>query len=184
MTTDERQIESILTFWFTELTPKDWWGGNGSLDETIRTRHMPVHERLAAGVPAPWRATPQGVLAAVLVLDQFPRNMFREDARAFATDAQARDIANDAIARRFDRVLSPVERQFVYMPFQHSEDARDQARSVELFTPLGEEFGLGFAQAHKNIIDRFGRFPHRNAVLGRESTQEELTFLAEHGRGF
>lgn len=184
MPADDRQIESILAFWFTELTPKDWWGGNQTLDGAIHTRYFTVYERLAQGVPEPWRATPRGALAAVLVLDQFPRNMFRNDARAFATDSLARATAHDAVARRFDRVLSPVQRQFMYMPFQHSEDARDQARSVELYTPLGEEFGLGFARAHKEIIDKFGRFPHRNAILGRESTEEELAFLAEHGRGY
>ena len=118
-------------------------------------------------------------MAAVIVLDQFPRNMFRGTAQAFATDAVALKISKDAIAAKLDTQLTPQQRAFLYMPFQHVEDRNDQARSVELFSALGAE-SLSYARQHKEVIDRFGRFPHRNAALGRESTPEEIEFMKTH----
>ncbi len=135
-------------------------------------------------MPQAWLVEPDGYLAAILVLDQFPRNMFRGDSRAFAADAAALALAKRAIAEGIDARLSPEQRAFLYMPFQHSEDAADQERSVQLFTALGNLLNLDFALRHKAIIDRFGRFPHRNAILGRATTQDEAAFLKEPGSSF
>jgi uncharacterized protein (DUF924 family) len=129
-----------------------------------------------------WEATPDGALALAIVLDQFPRNMFRNDARAFATDAMARDIADRALARGFDRQLAAADRPFLYLPFEHSESVADQERSLGLFKALGDAELLRWAELHADIVRRFGRFPHRNAVLGRVSTPEERAFL--DGGGF
>jgi uncharacterized protein (DUF924 family) len=177
-------IDDIVSFWFEELGPKDWYRKDETLDAGIARRFGEVYARLKEGVPDDWLATPMGWLAAVLVLDQFPRNMFREDPRAFATDADAIALAKRAIAEGFDMQLPPERRAFLYMPFQHAEDAADQARSIELFTSLGIPSNLDFARRHQAIIDRFGRFPHRNAVLGRASTKEEAAFLQEPGSSF
>jgi uncharacterized protein (DUF924 family) len=136
------------------------------------------------GVPPEWIAEPKGVLAAILVLDQFPRNMFRDDARAFATDQAALALAKRAISDGIDMQLPPEERAFIYMPFQHSEAHDDQARSIALFTSLSAPLNLDFARRHQAIIARFGRFPHRNSVLGHASTVEELAFLQEPGSSF
>ena len=177
-------IDDILRFWFVELQPKDWFRKDEAIDATIVSRFGPTYRELSAGVPASWLGTPRGVLAAILVLDQFPRNMFRDDARAFATDAEALTLAKRAIADGFDVKLQPEQRPFLYLPYMHSEDAADQERSVALFTMLGRPLNLDFAQRHQAIIDRFGRFPHRNAVLGRPSTEAEQAFLAEPGSSF
>jgi uncharacterized protein (DUF924 family) len=177
-------IDDIVTFWFQDLSPKDWYRKDKEIDAEVTRRFGEVYSRLNEGVPDDWLATPQGILAAILVLDQFPRNMFRDHPRAFATAAQALDLSKRAIAEGIDLKLKPEERAFVYMPFQHAEDAEDQARSVELFTALGNKLNLDFAVRHKEIIDRFGRFPHRNAVLGRASTEDESAFLKEPGSSF
>jgi uncharacterized protein (DUF924 family) len=177
-------IDEIIRFWFEELTPKDWFRKDEAVDATIASRLGATYRELCSSVPASWLDTPEGILAAILVFDQFPRNMFRRDARAFATDEPALALAKRAIAEGVDAKLTPEQRAFIYVPFQHSEDKADQARSVALFTALGQPLGLDFALRHQAIIDRFGRFPHRNAILGRASTQEELTFLAEPGSSF
>jgi uncharacterized protein (DUF924 family) len=177
-------IDEIIRFWFEELTPKDWFRKDEAVDATIASRFGATYRELCSSVPASWLDTPEGILAAILVFDQFPRNMFRRDARAFATDEPALALAKRAIAEGVDAKLTPEQRAFIYVPFQHSEDKADQARSVALFTALGQPLGLDFALRHQAIIDRFGRFPHRNAILGRASTQEELTFLAEPGSSF
>ncbi len=177
-------INDVLHFWFEELDPKDWWRKDDALDAKIVSRFKPTYDVLREGVPASWLESPEGMLAAILVLDQFPRNMFRDDPRAFATDAGALELAKRAIADGMDTKLEPRERAFIYLPFQHVEDRADQARSVELFTALGEKLNLDFAMRHKAIIDRFGRFPHRNAVLGRASTAEEEEFLKQPGSSF
>lgn len=177
-------IDEILHFWFEELGPKDWWRKDDALDATIAARFKGAYEELRESVPASWLESPEGILAAILVLDQFPRNMFRDDARAFATDAEALALAKRAIAAGMDARLEPDKRAFIYLPFQHVEDRADQARSVELFTALGQKLNLDFAARHKEIVDRFGRFPHRNAILGRTSTEEELEFLKQPGSSF
>jgi uncharacterized protein (DUF924 family) len=172
----------ILRYWFEELQPAAWFRRDDGVDATIRERFGTLYEQLAQIRPEQL-ATPLECIAAVIVLDQFPRNMFRGSPRAFATDALALSIAQQAIAAGLDRQLTQQQRLFLYMPFQHSEDRAVHVRSIELFTQLGLADNLDYAHRHKNIIDRFGRFPHRNAVLGRESTTAELQFVATH-RGF
>ena len=172
-------IDDILRFWFEELKPKNWFRRDTVVDAAIKVRFGEIYEELKEGVPADWLAGPEGCLAAILVLDQFPRNMFRDDARAFATDEAALALAKRAIAKGLADKLTPKQRSFLYMPFQHSEDAADQARSVGLYTALGNPLNLDFALRHQAVIARFGRFPHRNAMLGRASTEEEEAFLAK-----
>ena len=181
---DSSRIDEVLRFWFEELTPDDWFGGGDAVDERIRERFLALHESLRERVPESWRATPRGMLAAVIALDQFPRNLYRGDPRAFAADPAALALATEAIERGLDRAMSVDERKFLYLPFEHSEDPAVQARSVELFAALQNEDTLGYALRHKEIIDRFGRFPHRNEVLGRESTPEEIEFLKEPDSSF
>jgi uncharacterized protein (DUF924 family) len=176
--------DEVLRFWFEELSPKDWFRKDSELDRRINDRFRETYEALRQGLPEPWLSRAEGYLAAILVLDQFPRNMFRGDSRAFATDAAALSLSKRAIAEGLDAEMGPDHRAFLYMPFQHAETKADQARSVELFAALGKPVELDFAKRHKAIVDRFGRFPHRNAVLGRLSTAEEIAFLAEPGSSF
>lgn len=170
---------AVLDFWFGELKPEQWWKRDETLDAAIRERFLDLHERLAEKIPPEWLATARGRLAAVIALDQFPRNMFRDDPRTFATDPKALALAKETVAKGLDTDLSESERAFLYLPFEHSEEPEDQAESVRLYRKLGDAEALDFAEKHKLIIDRFGRFPHRNAVLGRETTQEEREFLKE-----
>jgi uncharacterized protein (DUF924 family) len=172
----------IVRFWFDELQPDAWFRKDESVDAAIRERFGALYEQLAQ-IRAQQIATPLESIAAVIALDQFPRNMFRGSPRAFATDALALSIAEHAIAAGFDVQLTPQQRLFLYMPFQHAEDRAVQARSIELFARLGLAENLDYAHRHKEVIDRFGRFPHRNEVLGRESTAAEREFVATH-RGF
>jgi uncharacterized protein (DUF924 family) len=175
-------VEQVIRYWFEELKPADWFRKNTLVDDTIRARFAILHDEVAQ-LPTDELARARACLAAVIVLDQFSRNMFRGSPRAFATDARALSISQRAIAAGLDRELDRQQRWFLYMPFQHSEDRAVQVRSIELFTQLGDPDNLSYAQRHKEIIDRFGRFPHRNEVLGRASTPEELEFIATH-RGF
>ncbi len=177
-------IDEILRFWFETLKPEDWYRKDPAIDAEITKRFGAIHEALTISVPQDGLAEPEGTLAAILVLDQFPRNMFREDPRAFATDAAALRLAKRAIGEGIDMRLPPEQRAFIYMPFQHSEARDDQVRSIELFTALGAPLNLDFALRHQAIIERFGRFPHRNSVLGRMSTEAELAFLTEPGSSF
>jgi uncharacterized protein (DUF924 family) len=177
-------VDDIVKFWFEELAPEDWYKADAKRDAEVRRRFGPLYEKLSIGVPRDWLEMPKGWLAAILVLDQFPRNMFRGEPKAFATDAEALALAKQAIVKSVDMRLQPDQRAFIYLPFQHAEDRADQARSVELFTALGNPNNLDFALRHKAIVDRFGRFPHRNAVLGRASTEEESVFLKEPGSSF
>jgi len=177
-------IDAILRFWFETLTPEDWYRKNPAIDAEIAKRFGATYATLKDGVPPAWIAEPRGMLAAIIVLDQFPRNMFRDDPRAFATDQAALALAKRAIAEGLDMRLLPEQRSFIYMPFQHSEAATDQEQSIALFTALGNKLNLDFARKHEAIIARFGRFPHRNNVLGRTSTAAELAFLQEPGSSF
>lgn len=177
-------VDSVLGFWFDELTPALWFVANAEVDRQIAQRFGDVYTLLATALPEVWPATARGRLAAVIALDQFPRNMFRGTAQAFATDTCALRIAGAAIDAGFDRQLPAVQRQFLYLPFQHSEHASDQVRSAGLYAALGNAHALDFALRHKAIIDRFGRFPHRNRALGRPSTAEEVAFLALPGSSF
>jgi uncharacterized protein (DUF924 family) len=170
----------ILDFWF-KRDRRDWFEKNPAFDAEIRARFLPLYERASREELESWREAPASCLALVIVLDQFPRNMFRGSARAFATDALAREAASTIVERGWDKNLSPDERTFVYLPFEHSEALEDQELSMRLFE--GDP-NFEWARKHWEIIRRFGRFPHRNAALGRVSTPEEIAFLKEPGSGF
>ncbi|MFA9460065.1 DUF924 family protein [Thiohalorhabdus methylotrophus] len=179
------EAEQVLAFWFAELRPEQWFRRDPEVDAAIRRRFADLYARTAEQGGGRWMEAPRSALAAVLVLDQFPRNLFRDDPRAYTTDPLALDLAERAVAQGFDRELDPPEqRAFLYMPLQHSEDPGKQARSVDLFATLGDGEFLDFARRHKAVIDRFGRFPHRNAVLGRASTPAEEEFLRQPGSAF
>jgi uncharacterized protein (DUF924 family) len=176
------RAQAVLEFWFRgDAEREEWFRKDPSFDDEIRARFLSLYEEAARGALAAWRASPRACLALIVVLDQFPRNMFRDTARAFATDALALDAARHAVACGHDRALRGVERTFVYLPFEHSENLADQERALELFegNPNFE-----WARRHWEIIRRFGRFPHRNAVLGRQSTPAEIEFLKLPGSSF
>lgn len=177
----------ILSFWFGELSVEDWFGGGEAVDREISIRFRPVYDLLSTEDAARkrWHATPEGSLALILVLDQFPRNLFRGDPRSFATDAMALAAASDAIERGHDLATPEERRVFFYLPFEHSEELADQDRAIELMeTRTGNPTFVDYAQRHRQVIARFGRFPHRNAVLGRPSTAEEAAYLASGGETF
>lgn len=176
----EKWVDDILKFWFEELTYEDWFGGAPELDEKIRSRFLDVYERQKAELDVKTIDDPQMALAAIILFDQFPRNMFRKTAAAFATDDLAIGIARLAVDRGYDNQVQPEAKSFVYMPFMHSEVSADQERCVDLFRMLGEDDGLKYAIEHRDIVAQYGRFPHRNRVLGRESTQAEASFLEGH----
>jgi uncharacterized protein (DUF924 family) len=166
----------IVSFW-GEAGPDKWFEQDESFDQAIRLKFLPSHEAAATGKLAAWEESIDGALAFVLLLDQFPRNMFRGDARAFATDDLARAVADRALARGFDQATDPTLRPFFYLPFMHSESLIDQDRSVRLYEALGETEELRYATEHRDIVLRFGRFPHRNHALGRDTTLAEQAFL-------
>jgi inorganic pyrophosphatase len=175
-------IEEVLAFWFADISRA--WKKDPAFDDEIRTRFGTLHAELDRGEHPEWATTARGALATILVLDQFSRNQFRSSSRAFASDARALRVAKQAVDRGFDTQLSDEERVFLYMPFVHSEQTADQDRSVALFTALGRKGELKYAHRHADIVRRFGRFPHRNAMLNRASTPEEAAFLAEPGSSF
>lgn len=162
----------VLSFWFG-LDDQSWWQGEPELDQRIRRDFLELWEEQRSLPAESFLGDPRTALAATILFDQLPRNMFRDEAEQFATDPLALAIARGAVEREYDEPLSTRERQFLYMPFMHSEDRGDQLRSLELFTALGDEKQLHFARLHYDIIDRFGRFPHRNEVLGRQPRPEE-----------
>lgn len=176
-------VHDVLEFWFS-LTPEAWFEKSPGLDRECATRFGDVHAAVAALSSEAATANARRALAAVIVLDQFSRNIFRDTPEAFAFDGRARDVANDALAKGFDAGLSENERLFLYLPFEHSEALADQERSVALFKALGNDKYLDYAIAHRDIIARFGRFPHRNSILGRASTPEEVAFLQQPGSSF
>jgi len=177
------RVDEILEFWFgagdDPQRERRWFVADPTFDQACTAGFLADHERADAGALDAWAEHPHGALALILLFDQFPRNIFRGTARAFATDRKARALAKDAVARGFDRALTSVERAFVYLPFEHSENLDDQRESVRLFRQLAAEHpSLGgyvqYAEHHCEVIRRFGRFPHRNAILGRVSTPDEL----------
>lgn len=174
----------VLRFWFDELPREAWFKKDGAVDVRIRERFLSLHETIAQNLPEETEDDAKAALAAILLLDQFPRNMFRETPRAFATDPLALAIATSAVGQGLDERLTAAERLFLYLPFEHSEAASDQERSVALISKLGDDEWTRYAKAHKEIIDRFGRFPHRNAILGRASTNDEIKFLDQPGSSF
>ncbi|MDP9198810.1 MAG: DUF924 domain-containing protein [Pseudomonadota bacterium] len=167
-----------MRFWFEELTEDQWFAKRDDIDARVRERFLTLHEQLVES-DGPGVAASRPLLAATIVLDQFSRNLFRENQRAYAADHIARRLARTAIEHGFDAGMKKRERLFLYLPFQHSEDREDQARSLQLFEQLGHEEWTRYAIAHKAIIDRFGRFPHRNATLNRTSTADEIALLKE-----
>jgi uncharacterized protein (DUF924 family) len=176
------RADAVLRFWFRGAEArKEWFVKDPAFDDEIRRRFLPLWEQAAAGGLVAWPAWRDDWLAYVVLCDQFPRNMFRGEARAFATDARALSAARSAIAKGWDRALAEVERTFAYLPFEHSEVLADQERALELFEghPNRE-----WAVRHWEVIRRFGRFPHRNAALGRESTAAEAEFLGQAGSSF
>jgi uncharacterized protein (DUF924 family) len=176
--------QTVLTFWFDELTPPQWFEKNLEMDAETSRRFGAVHERAARGELASWRGTAQGRLAEVIVLDQFSRNMFRDTPGAFAADGLALQRSREAIDAGADQELSEERRMFLYMPFMHSESSEVHEEAVALFEALDNEEALHFEHLHKVIIDRFGRYPHRNEILGRTSTPEELEFLTQPNSSF
>ena len=169
-------VTEVLHFWFEEIPHANWFGKDAAVDTQIRDRFLALHTRLLAE-DGQGLQTSRAMLAAVIVLDQFSRNIFRDDARAYAADPIARRIARSVIDQGLDATMAAQEKRFLYLPFEHSEDARDQKLSVNLIEPLGDPEMTKYAVAHQVIIDRFGRFPHRNVILGRRSTPEEVEFL-------
>lgn len=179
--TDDRAAE-VLAFWFETLKPRDWWRATPAVDARIRARFGPLHAALARDPPEPGTLDALGQLAAVVVLDQFSRHLHRGTAAAYANDDAALVLADDAIARRLDAALPARQRHFVYMPLMHAEDPDVQTRSVACFAALGSPSALRSAVDHRDTIARFGRFPARNAALGRPSTDDERAFLARNRR--
>lgn len=173
-------IQTVLDFW-RSAGPDKWFKKDDAFDAAIRARFLATYEAAAAGHLAKWENSPEGALALLIVLDQFPRNMFRGSARAFAADPLARQVADRAIAQGFYRQVPAAERGFFYLPFEHSESLSDQERCCALYSAAGDAEGLKWAEIHADIIRKFGRFPHRNAVLGRTTTQEEQAFLDAGG---
>lgn len=178
--------QEILHFWFEETQPAQWFQKNPDFDQLIRERFLANYRLAADGVCDLWRDDSDGCLALCIILDQFPRNMFRGQPEAFATDPKALLVARHAIARGFDQTQPPVRRRFLYLPFEHSESAMDQERSVALFQSMQADDPLGYDYAlrHQAVIDQYGRFPHRNAILGRQNTPEEHEYLAQPDSGF
>ncbi|MEO8386609.1 MAG: DUF924 family protein [Betaproteobacteria bacterium] len=194
MTDDNIQTpRQILAFWFGESdeygkSRAQWFKKDAIFDAEIRALFLSTYEAAAAGQLSDWKNEAESCLALIVVLDQFPRNMFRGNARAFASDALAREATHHALQQGFDRDMKPVERQFVYLPLEHSESLEDQEQCLKLMLALSDfpetrDLHI-WAEKHLVIIRRFGRFPHRNATLTRESTAEEIAFLKEPGSGF
>jgi uncharacterized protein (DUF924 family) len=176
-------VGTVINFWFEELTETDWFARSDAIDGRIRERFLTLHQRLVThdgcGV-----TEPRPILASVIVLDQFSRNLFRDSQYAYSADSIARRLARVAIEQSFDVAMTRLERLFLYLPFEHSEERADQALAVQLIGSVGDAAWTRYAIAHKEIIDRFGRFPHRNAVLNRLSTADEVAFLKEPKNSF
>ena len=182
--TDKKQIEEVLKFWFEEVTPKQRWAKDGAFDKLIRDRFVKIYWRVMNGETDNFKESASGRLAQIIVLDQFSRNMFREDKQSFAGDELALKYAKEAVKVGADKEIELDRRMSVYMPYMHSESKKIHQEALSLFEQFvedgGNEEGLKYEKIHKNIIDRFGRYPHRNKILGRKSTDEEFEFLKEH----
>lgn len=174
----------VINFWFEEATPKQRFAKDTDFDELIRTKFLSLHKRARSGELYGWREHPLDALAEVIILDQFSRNIFRDSPKAFAYDNLALVLAQEAIRQKFDKALDDRKRGFLYMPFMHSESKEIHEIALFLFDQAGLEDNYNFELRHKAIIDRFGRYPHRNEILGRKSTKKELAFLEEPGSSF
>lgn len=194
---DQTQVSSILEFWFGKPQLDDsyeqrrnyWFSKQLEFDAAIRRQFLGLYEQAAAGELESWSQTPEGSLALILIFDQFPRNMFRDSPQAFATDSRALALARQAVSAGFDHQLTPLQRIFLYLPFEHSEQLADQTESLRLFKQLctaAPELSdiWDYALRHQAVIERFGRYPHRNAILGRDTTPEEAAFLQQPGSRF
>lgn len=182
----DAKAEAILAFWFKEIQPAQWFQSSADFDEEIRTRFLSDYETALNGTYDPWLKDAEGALALIIMLDQFPRNMFRGTARMYEADAKALDCARQAVAKGHDQLLTPQQRGFIYLPFEHSEDLTDQETSVALFESMkdAEPVYYDYALKHLEVIKEFGRFPHRNILLGRENTAAEEKYLARPDAGF
>lgn len=176
--------DDVLRFWFEEVSPEQWWTRSDELDRKVRERFADLHRQACASELFSWRKTAAGRLAEVIVLDQFSRNLYRDDGKAFAQDALALALAQEAVAGGHDQQLPTERRVFFYLPYMHSESLVIHEIACQLFAQPGLENNLAFEKKHKAILDRFGRYPHRNASLGRISTAEELEFLKQPGSSF
>lgn len=175
---------AVLAFWFDESSPKQWFARDDAFDAAIRARFAPLHAAAARGELWRWRADAPGRLAEIIVLDQFSRNLHRGGGQAFAQDTVALVLAQELVAQGLDQRLPAVQRAFAYLPYMHSESLLVQQESLRLYVALGAPDNLDFARRHEAIIARFGRYPHRNAALGRASTPEEQAFLQQPGSAF
>lgn len=178
--------DEILKFWFEDTAPPLWFQVNESFDNEIRERFLSAYDFARLGGCDHWQGDPDGCLALCVLYDQFPRNMFRGTARAYESDKQAIVVAKLAIAKGFDQVMPGAKRRFIYLPFEHSENLQDQKKAVALFEKMkgDDPLSYDYALKHFRVIEKFGRFPHRNAVLGRVSTPEEIDFLKANPRGY
>jgi len=176
--------QSVLKFWFEEIEPKSWWIADRDFDRQIEDRFLTLLHKAAQGELFSWRKEPKGRLAEVIVLDQFSRNIYRNSPLAFSQDPMALVLAQEAIAVGADQALSPIERSFLYMPFMHSESKLIHEWAERLFRENGLQDSYKFELKHKTIVDRFGRYPHRNEILGRTSSAEETEFLTQPGSSF
>ena len=176
--------EAIIDFWFKEIEPKYWWKKDSDFDRLIADRFLDVHKAAARCEHYIWRGNPLGRLAEIIVLDQFSRNIYRGDPLSFAYDPLALALAQEAVTAKAHQSLTPNQMAFLYMPFMHSESPAIHEIALELFKEPGLESNLDFEIRHKAIIDRFGRYPHRNEIVGRQSTEEEISFLIEAGSSF
>jgi len=170
-------INEILEFWFSDEVKALWFKSTDEFDEQLKQRYETVWQQASDGLLDHWKETAQGAVALVIILDQFPLNMFRGDAKRYSTEAQSREIVRYAIFQHLDDALSKQQKAFLYLPFMHSEDLKDQQMGVDLFTAAGLEDNARYAHHHYSVVERFGRFPHRNVELGRDSTEEEISYL-------
>lgn len=175
---------AVIDFWFNELDEDAWFSSDSKIDQLIRNRFETLHQNVASNECWQWRTTPLGSLAEIIVLDQFSRNLYRGTSLAFSFDGHALALAQVAISREYDTHVQERERGFFYMPYMHSESPQIHKEAVYLFQALGNENSLKYENLHKDIIDRFGRYPHRNEIIGRESTEEERVYLSNTEHSF
>ncbi|MEP0391320.1 MAG: DUF924 family protein [Erythrobacter sp.] len=180
----DRWPDEILDFWFGELGAKDWFSKNEAVDAQIQRRFRSLHEQLSQKSPSGFLTSPSKAFAAIILFDQLPRNLYRNDPRSFASDLLALDIARELITKKWDANIAHDQRVFAYLPFEHSENLADQDEAVRMIEPLGDDDFTRYAHTHRNVIVRFGRFPHRNTILGRTSTPQEKEYLRQPGSGF
>lgn len=172
--------QQVLKFWFETLSKEQWWQKSEPIDQSIRDTFAQVHQQARLGELSQWRSSAVGCLAEIIILDQFSRNLFRGSAQSYANDGMALALSQEAIRRKLNQQLTTEQRVFLYLPFMHSESLKIHQQAVELFSEPGLEENLKFEYLHLDIIKRFGRYPHRNKDLGRESTEEERLFLQSH----